>query len=276
MSILSAPEQPAVQIPDRRLVFGQVAERYDRVRPGYPEDLIDVMFADAGLVPGDRALDIGTGTGQLARALAMRGLNVLAVDPSEEMLAVADRRFSAAGLDAHCLVSDFESAPLEAGAFSLITSGTSWHWLDPDVRFEVAAHAMRPGGTLAVLWNWPHWRRTALRAELDAVYMRSGAPLAEMSPMVPVEPDAGALAREWVRHTGASGFFHGPQGKLACWSLTYTAADYADLLGTYGDHLGLEPRIREPLLHGIRRVVDAAGGTIEVPHTTLLLTATRG
>ncbi|HET8979067.1 MAG TPA: class I SAM-dependent methyltransferase [Solirubrobacteraceae bacterium] len=258
---------------DSRLRFGSVAEQYDRARPGYPEGLIDAAFAYGDIFPGERALDVGTGTGQLATAVAARGLEVLGVEPSAAMAEIANQKFAAAGLEAHAIVGEFESVALEPGAFSLICAGTSWHWLDEDTRFDVAARAIAPGGTLAVLWTWPHWRRTGVCAELDAAYARSGAPLEQMGPMCPLEPDSGALAREWLRHTQESGVFGDAQGKLCSWSVTYTACGYTDLLGTYADHIGLEPAVRERLFCGIEQIIDEAGGTIELPYTTLLLLA---
>lgn len=260
-----------IEASDRGLRFGSVAEQYDRARPGYPVGLIDAAFDYAGLIPGDRALDIGTGTGQLATELAARGLRVLGIDPSAEMVQIANRKFAAAGLDARAIASNFESAPLDASAFSLICAATSWHWLDPETRFQVAARAIAPGGTLAVFWTWPHWRRTELRAELDEVYESSGAPLELIGPMCPLEPDPSALAREWVSHTLLSGVFGEPEGKLCSWSVTYTATGYADLLGTYADHLSLDPPVREGLLTRIEQTIEDAGGTIELPYSTLLL-----
>ncbi len=166
-----------------RLGFGGIAVQYDRARPGYPEQLIDAILEYGLLGPGDPALDVGAGTGQATLQLAGRGLQMLALEPSAEMVAVANDRFAAAGADAHAIVGPFEQAELDPCSFSLICAATSWHWIDPAVRFQIAAGALAPGGVLAVLWTWPRWRATALRDELDRVYFRSGAPLAEMGPL---------------------------------------------------------------------------------------------
>ena len=65
-----------------RLVFGQVAERYDRVRPSYPNALVDEVIALAGR---ERALEVGAGTGKATLMFAQRGVAVHAVEPSAEM-----------------------------------------------------------------------------------------------------------------------------------------------------------------------------------------------
>jgi SAM-dependent methyltransferase len=61
--------------------FGAAAGQYDRGRPTYPEDAVD------WLLPGGarKVLDLGAGTGQLTRRLVARGLDVVAVEPSEGM-----------------------------------------------------------------------------------------------------------------------------------------------------------------------------------------------
>jgi ubiquinone/menaquinone biosynthesis C-methylase UbiE len=272
-SHVSATHVSEEEQPDIRLSFGSVAERYDRARPGYPESLIDILWENAQLEAGDRALEIGAGTGQATISFAARGLNVLAVEPSAAMAAIIDRKLSAAGHEGRTVVSDFESVELEDAAFNLIYAATSWHWLDPERRFAIAGRAIAPGGTLAVLWTWPRWRANHLIAELDAAYERSGAPLETMGPIHPTEPDAGALGREWSGEIERSDVFEKPLGKLIDWSQTYTATEYTDLLGTYGDHIGLRPEVRAQLFADIESIIDADEGAVELHYRTLLLTA---
>jgi SAM-dependent methyltransferase len=261
-----------MSVPATALRFGSVAELYERARPAYPEELIDVVLDYGALGPGDRALDLGTGTGQATMQLAERGLQVTALEPGAEMVSLANDKFAAAGVDARAVVGGFESAPLDPAASSLVLAATSWHWLDPAVRMQRAASALRPGGTLAVMWTWPRWRATTLCADLDEIYADSGAP-AEMGPMLPVEPDPQALAAEWLTETQASGRFDAPHGRLCTWSLTYTAAGYTELLGTYRDHFELGPDVLEPPLGRIGDAIERAGGTLELPYRTLLLLA---
>ena len=61
-------------------VFDKVADEYDRHRPAYPDELVDQACAIAGTASGDRALEVGCGTGQLTRSLIARGLHVTAVE----------------------------------------------------------------------------------------------------------------------------------------------------------------------------------------------------
>jgi len=126
------------------LVFDRVAEEYDRVRPGYPPELVD--FALAGL-DGRRVLEVGCGTGKLTGTLAARGLELEAVEPGSKLAELARRR--APGLRVH--PGRFEDVELPEAAYDAVFSATAFHWVDPDVGWEKAAAVLRPGGRLALL-----------------------------------------------------------------------------------------------------------------------------
>src|SRR6266487_2050591 len=66
--------------------FGVMAEAYERFRPGYPVELVDVVMRNAGQ-PVRTALEIGAGTGKATRLFAQRGLTVTATEPDGDMLA---------------------------------------------------------------------------------------------------------------------------------------------------------------------------------------------
>lgn len=74
---------------DRRRAgsFGEDAEQYDRARPSYPAVLVDDLLSEGA----HDVLDVGCGTGKVARLFLARGCDVLGVEPDERMAAVARR-----------------------------------------------------------------------------------------------------------------------------------------------------------------------------------------
>lgn len=115
----------------RRLSFGAAAEHYDRVRPAYPQDLVDDAIAYAGqeLTSTGRALEVGAGTGKATLQFASRGLRIDAIEPDEAMAVVARRRLASAGVAVALQASDFESANVADHAYGLLYAAQAWHWI---------------------------------------------------------------------------------------------------------------------------------------------------
>jgi len=168
----------------RRLVFGEIAEDYDRHRPEYPPEVAEELIARARVAAGDRVLEVGAGTGKATALFTARGVPVLAVEPSPRMAAVARRKLGATGL-VEIVESDFERFHPGAERFKLVYSAQAWHWVDPRRRSVLARAAMRAGGVLAVFGNYPIWADSPLRAQLAEVYAR----LAPDMPVGPMHPE---------------------------------------------------------------------------------------
>jgi SAM-dependent methyltransferase len=126
--------------------FDSVAAEYDRHRPTYPDELIDLACQAGGLAAGDRVLEIGCGTGQLTRSLVARGLSVTAVEPGQNLISLAGQ--AAPGVD--FVNHRFEDAELP-DRFAAAFCAAAFHWLDPDVSWRKVAQSLRPGGVLALI-----------------------------------------------------------------------------------------------------------------------------
>lgn len=259
--------------PDRRLVFGRVAELYDRARPAYPPVLVDEVLRFAGAGDGDRALEVGSGTGKATELFATRGLNIVALEPSEEMLRVARRR-----LVGHPRVqlirTEFESWDPETSSFRLVYSAQAWHWVAPEDGYETAARALGPGGMIAVFWNRVRWSDLGLQPQLSAAYSRTLPHFGPRpGPMHPDSPGPAHWMTDWDSVAARWAGFDPPQAREYHWSVRYSTAAYLELLCTHSDHLVLPRTIRCELLAAVAEVLDANGGGVEMPYTTLLLMA---
>jgi ubiquinone/menaquinone biosynthesis C-methylase UbiE len=129
----------------RALSFGGVADVYERTRPGYPADAVAWLAGP----PPRRVADVGAGTGKLTRGLVAAGHDVVAVDPSEQMLA----QLRAAAPGARALVGRAEQLPLDDGEVEVVTSAQAWHWVDERLAVPEVARVLCPGGALALVWN---------------------------------------------------------------------------------------------------------------------------
>jgi ubiquinone/menaquinone biosynthesis C-methylase UbiE len=133
--------------------FDSVADLYDDVRPGYPEELYDAIESAAGRFKGSRVLDLAAGTGIAARAVRSRGADVVALDPGEAML----RRLRRVTPDVSAVMANAERLPFGANAFDLATCATGWHWVDAERTVAELRRAVRPSGHVALWWANNRW-----------------------------------------------------------------------------------------------------------------------
>lgn len=135
--------------------FGKTAGDYGRHRKGFPPELFPEL-ARLGVEPeGLAALDLGTGTGTVARGLALRGAQTTGLDPSADLMAQAARQDAAAGATVTYVVGAAEETGLPPSSFDLITAGQCWWWFDADRALAEARRALRPDGALALCsFDW--------------------------------------------------------------------------------------------------------------------------
>ena len=118
------------------------------LRPPYPPQVIDHLIPLR--VSTGPVLDVGTGTGEIARSLARRGVRVDALDPSAAMLA---RGRQMPGGD-HPLLTwingTAEDTPLHP-PYSLITAAASLHWMEWEIVLPRFRDLLTPGGVLAIV-----------------------------------------------------------------------------------------------------------------------------
>jgi SAM-dependent methyltransferase len=230
-----------------RQTFDQAAEIYDRVRPDYPEALFEDLIALAGLVPGDRLLEVGCATGKATRPLARRGFPVTCLELGSRLAAVARRNL--AGLPVDVVEGRFEDW-MPDQPVRLVFAATAWYWIDPDVRYERAWQVLQPGGHLA-FWEQAHVfpdKGDPFFSEIQDVYDEIGEGL----PAGTAWPRLGELAddRDGIE---ASGLFEVVAVRQYDWERVYDAEEYVELLGTFSGHLSMADWQRDRLFGEIRR-----------------------
>lgn len=110
--------------------FGQTSQDYAKYRAGFPDAFFERLSAFGIGEPDQRVLDLGTGTGTLARGFARRGCEVTALDPATKLMEEAERLDYKAGVSVKYMVAEAEDTGLPDGAFDVVSAGQCWHWFD--------------------------------------------------------------------------------------------------------------------------------------------------
>ena len=137
------------------------ADDYDRGRPSYPVDALDIAL----LPETAEAIDLGAGTGKLTRLLVDRFARVFAVEPAAAMRRVLER----AAPRATVLEGRAEAIPLGDDSADAVFSAEAFHWFDHDAAVDEIARVLRSGGALVLLWNRPAGPTEPTTAEAERV-----------------------------------------------------------------------------------------------------------
>jgi ubiquinone/menaquinone biosynthesis methyltransferase len=156
VSLRSTLSTPAGKAPYVRRLFATVAGRYDLITVllSYGQDARwkRRLIALAGPLEGRRVLDLACGTGDLALLAAASGADVIGLDLTPGMIALARRKVGAAGRQVRFLVGDMTALPLPDACVDVVTTGYGLRNV-PELGRAIAEirRVLKPGGRLLSL-----------------------------------------------------------------------------------------------------------------------------
>ncbi|MBI3859785.1 MAG: class I SAM-dependent methyltransferase [Thaumarchaeota archaeon] len=146
--------------------FAGTAYYYDQYRPGIPQDVAELLLAKANArAPATTLLDLGTGTGQVIRALHQHFAHIIAVDPDAEMLGLASEKLRTEVSRQTRLeffngrAEDF--VPPNGWTASLVTICRAFHWMDQQRVLQRLADFVPTTGLVAVFGDSSFWEATS-------------------------------------------------------------------------------------------------------------------
>ena len=125
--------------------FGQSDSDYAKYRVEFAPELLTRLAAMRVGIAGQSILDVGAGTGLLSRHFRAQGCAVVAMDSSERLLRHAG--------DLVRVLAVTERLPFAAESFNSVTAAQSWHWFDRRLAPREILRVLRPGGTLAAIYQ---------------------------------------------------------------------------------------------------------------------------
>lgn len=132
--------------PGRIINWGNTSLDYASHRPGPPPSFYSRLYALGVGLENQKILDIGTGTGVLAREFAKQGANVTGTDISAEQIEAARKLATDQKLKVNFLVSPSETLPFENESFDVITANQCWLYFDKVKTIPEVKRLLKPGG----------------------------------------------------------------------------------------------------------------------------------
>lgn len=164
-------------------VWSAGGEEYNEISRGIADSIEHCVFR-LNPRPGERILDLSTGTGWTSRVVARRGARVVGADIATDLLASARAKARAHGLPIEYELADAESMPFESGSFDAVISTCGVMFASrPEAAAAEVARVCRRGGRIALTT----WLPTSTVAAMFGVMKRFMPPPPDPAPRSPFE-----------------------------------------------------------------------------------------
>lgn len=135
--------------------FGKTAMDYASYRAGFPASLFDRLRQWQIGTGNQTIVDLGTGTGTLARGFASRNNRVIGIDPAAAMLAQARKIDAAKGIHIEYLRASAEHSTVPSNYADVVSAGQCWHWFDRTRAAAEVGRILKPGGSILIAhYDW--------------------------------------------------------------------------------------------------------------------------
>lgn len=178
--------------------FGRTADDYRKFRAGFPQSFFEVL-KDQGIIAGSECVvDLGTGTGTLARGVARLGCHVIGIDPSAEMLIQARKLAESDGVDVAWKQASAEETGLEDASVDIVAAGQCWHWFDAGKAMRETRRILRKNGLLVIAhFDWLAFSGNVVQQTEELIH--------QVNPKWTAGGGVG-IHPEWFRHLSEGGF----------------------------------------------------------------------
>jgi ubiquinone/menaquinone biosynthesis C-methylase UbiE len=235
----------------RKSWYGSVAETYDRVRPKYPQALLDRAVELAGIPINGDILEIGCGPGTATIALAQMGFSIVAVEPSLEAYTIANRNCGEYS-NTTIINTNFEQWSPGICKFDAIIAATSWHWVAPESKYLKTASVLKDNGSVILLWNTGMQPPIEIFESLIELFTEYIPTFAQYKSSERELTEMRIFANEAID----SGLFSNLREESRSIEINYSIDDYLQLLTTYSPCIALSPQRRHELLAKMRTILD--------------------
>ena len=249
--------------------FGDDAASYDRARPGYPSPLIERFGALLARRPA-RIVEVGCGSGKATAAIAPLAFELTAIDISEDLIEIA-KGLLGNHRAVRFLHTRFEDAVLESGVYDALVSAQAFHWVDPVTGLKKALQVLRPGGLIALFWNYGC-------LDQQPRLLRCRDAIMDVAPHFDQWPDSSTAAfnrhaDEWLTTLEAQAGLSTCSREDFEWSIDWSPASIVDWLTTHSWWRRLGCEEQNALLPRLSTILSEADSDRPMPFKSLLIYA---
>lgn len=239
--------------------FTDTVENYQKYRPGYPKEILEVLVHDCHLNKNYIIADIGSGTGFLSKLFLDYGNTVYGLEPNQAMREAAENYLKTYPCF-HSLTGFAEDTSFQDHSIDMITVGTAFHWFAVGKTKIEFQRILKPSGYVVLIWNVRDLEHSLMQ-DYEALITNYGTDYSE------------SRASRFDK-TALEGFFNRDEMKT-CWFRNTQSFDWDGLTGRLlSTSYSLRPHQEgyEAMLAALRRLFDKyqKDGKVEFLYKTKL------
>ncbi len=246
--------------------FDTVASTYEKLRPGYVDDLYKMIFEYIPINENSNVVEVGSGGGQATAPVLLTGCNLTAVEYGAHFSALLKEKFKEYPKFS-VITGKFEDTGFDDNAFDMVFSASAFHWVPEPIGYEKVFSMLKSGGAFARFANHPFRDKgnPELCKKIDELYGRYYYTFHNKKQEIPTEYDE----QQAINRALIAKKYGFTDIKYAMFYRTrsFSAKEYITLLGTYSDHIAIEEPIRKEFFGEIEKAIDQYGGIFTIYDT---------
>lgn len=246
--------------------FDTVAAKYEKLRPGYPDELYKMIFDYITIDNSSNVVEVGIGAGQATLPILKTGCNLTAIEYGENFSKLCEEKFK--DYKIFSVITDkFENVSFSDSKYDLVYSASAFHWVPEDIGYSKVYAMLKSGGVFARFANHPyrHKGNIVLSEEIDKLYSKYYYKYygKDIKPEKEYSEEQAIQRAKIAEKYGFIDIKHA----LFYRTRTFSAKKYIELLGTYSDHIAIEERIRTEFFSKIEEAINLYGGSFTIYDT---------
>ncbi len=159
--------------------FSSRVDNYARHRPGYPQEVIELLERECNLGQRSVVADVASGTGIFTRLLLQTGCKVFGVEPNPEMRN-AGELFLSQFPNLTSVNGTAEATTLPSHSIDIVTAAQAAHWFDKSKARLEFDRILKPGGWIVLVWNERRKDSTDFLREYENLVLKYGTDYQEI------------------------------------------------------------------------------------------------
>lgn len=179
ISSTSAEQLPRATSSAPTVRFTDRVDNYVKARPGYPTAIVSLLEQTCRLTKQSTLVDVGCGTGLLAKIFCEFGCRVIGAEPNQAMRE-AGQHYLAEYPNFTMVDGKAEQIPLPGTSVDFITAGQAYHWFDQKEARHEFMRILKPNGWVVLVWNDREFKGSKFADEYENLVQRFGTDYADV------------------------------------------------------------------------------------------------